>query len=358
MKLIGKKCREIFTLISIKSQSPCSQSVLGKTLLSLLPAMTYGCSISEKDMHSPVHTSEEVSLNITKGGNAGEIATLDILVFRDDELKLLDCYQRIEDTGKWDRNVTSGTGRRIISICANGQLECDEWAWVRSRQTLDKITASLELERRDNPLMSGEAAITMNAERKDITEISIYPLVSEIYLRSICCDFRGKPYSGEKIHDVKVYLTNVNAECGLLEDGMIYPKRIINPGRLCQEDVRLFSETSLIVQEIPQDIGTSWIYPDIRLWCYPGNIEEESPGTPYTRLVIEGKISGKTFYWPVNINREEGGSGIGRNQRYIYDIKITRKGSDDPDRPVNTEDLDISFEIKTWEEKENYLIGF
>ena len=86
--------------------------------------------------------------------------------------------------------------------------------------------------------------------------------------------------------------------------------------------------------------------------------EQFGPGTPFTRLVIEGKIQGETFYWPLDINKEDGGYGIGRNERYIYDITITRKGTKDPDSPVRKEDIDINFNVEKWNEKEGCEVIF
>jgi hypothetical protein len=60
----------------------------------------------------------------------------------------------------------------------------------------------------------------------------------------------------------------------------------------------------------------------------------------------------------VLINKENEGYGIGRNEKYIFDIKITRKGTNDPDKPVSKEDIDIIFNIEKWNEKEDYGVIF
>lgn len=283
---------------------------------------------------------------------------MDIFVFKDDDLRILDCYQKVDSPKDWNGTVCSSSGDRIISICANSRIAADEWPWIRSRGSLEKMAVSLELERREHPYMSGEARVTARESRPVSAELVLRPLVSEIYLRSICCDFKGKPYAGEEITDVKVYLTNINAECGMLEDGDIYPRRVINSGRLCLDDLEMFEDPSLVYQEIGRNIGKTWMKPEIRLWCYASNAPEASIGTPFSRLVIEGKISGQTYYWPININRDYSNEGIDRNRQYIYDIKITRKGSDDPDIPVKAEDMDITFKTAIWEEKEDCIIGF
>ena len=86
----------------------------------------------------------------------------------------------------------------------------------------------------------------------------------------------------------------------------------------------------------------------------------EGPGTPFTRLVIEGKIRGETFWWPIEINREDGTQvpGIHRNCRYVFDIVITRKGNKDPDTAIGKETADIRMETRPWNEKEEQVIPF
>lgn len=353
-----ENCRETtFTPESIKSHHFYSQSVLGKTLLTLLPALVCGCT-AEDISDSAAHAEKSVCLKINGNNFDISMKSIDIFVFRDDGLRQLDCYQRVDEPDIWNREITSGTGERVINIFANSQMEKDEWPWIRTQESLKRLTASLELEQREAPFMSGETAESISGSGKAYADIDIRPLVSEIYLRSLSCDFTGKPYAGEKLTDIRVYLTNINAECGIMDDGTVHPTRLINVGRLDMEDVELFMEPELVFQEVNKPAGKTAIMPEVKLWCYASNAAEDSPGSPYSRLVIEGKVSGETYYWPININRDGNGCGIGRNQRYTYDVKITRKGSDDPDTPVETDDIEINFSIEPWEEKKDCHVSF
>ena len=349
---------KMFNLYTLKSCcSSFHPSVLGKTMLSLLPALSWGCT-AEGIAPSAGPADCKVMIHLNGKMPAGDFTSLDIFVFKDDDLETLDCYQRIDWPEEWDGNVCSSAGDRTISIFANSGKEANEWTRIRSREGLEKISASLEQENRNHPFMSGEARIIAREGILTSAELSLRPLASEICLRSICCDFTGKPYAGEEITEVKVYLTNINAECGILEDGEILPRRLINSARLCPEDLDSFDDPGLIYQELDINIGRAWLKPGISLWCYPSNASEESIGTPFSRLVIEGKIAGQTYYWPVNINRDSGSSGIDRNRQYIYDIKITRKGSTDPDIPVEADDIEMTFKTAIWEEKENCIVEF
>jgi hypothetical protein len=182
---------------------------------------------------------------------------------------------------------------------------------------------------------------------------------SEIHLRSLKCDFKGKPYEGERLSDIHIYLTNVNGSCHIWNDPGT-ATRIINQGRLVHEDVARFKDQSLIYQRIEGEVGTEGTMCDIRLRCYPNMVAEEGPGSPFTRLVIQGILDGNVWYWPIDINRGDGCSpeGIEGNCTYSFDIVLTRKGSADPDTAIKTESAKIMMEVEKWEEKEEYSVVF
>lgn len=351
MKKTANKCREsIRSHISVVSYIHVLPLLGAITLSSGLPAFFNSCSTS------PEISVRETALKISS--DPSDVNSMDVFVFNDDPLQRLDCYQRIDDIADWNGKIVSSSGNRIISVLANIPGDESRWLNVSSRAHLSQISVSLEEERRENAFMSGEIRLDTGSESLAGTGLRLEPMAGEIVLRSLSCDFSGKPYEGEKLEDIKVYLINVNAEQGIL-DGSPGRWRFINVGRLEDNDLGRFWRKDLIMQEIPEEVGEDAVYPDIRLWCYTNDTAEETPGTPFTRLVIEGKISGRIWYWPINVNRENGtGNGIVRNHRYIYDITINRKGSDDPDIPVNTEDIHINLEISQWEEKESYEVLF
>lgn len=359
MKHESVKSRELISkFYTFLSCSFSSWSVLGIIFLNILPAMTYGCSPATVP-DTACRTASTIS--ITKSPHTA-METLDIFVFRDDEARLLDCYQRVDQPEKWDGRIMSSAGNRIIHICANSRTGKGEWPLIRSMHSLEKISFNLEDESRENPVMTGEAKIPASGPDfmypgLPYTEIPMSPLTCEIVLRSLICDFKGRPYDGERITDAKVYLTNVNATRRLYSAEGSMPERIINAGFLNRYDLARFRDSSLIIKHIDKSIGKDGIQEDIRLYCYPNMAEEDSPGTPVTRMVIEGKVSGKTYYWPIDISRGLG-NGISGGKSYIFDVRITRKGTTDPDIPVRTEEVNITFEEESWIEKEGYTVGF
>ncbi len=333
-----------------------SQLFLG-ALLSILPAFLYGCD--DTAGLCPATMGAKLT-KVALLNSSSSLKSMDVFVFRDDRLQRLDCYQRFDDIREWEGAVVSGSGDRIISVLANTPYVRSDWTGLNSRAYLKKVPLMLEDESRDKPQMYGEIRVNAGSE-VPVSDIglTLCPFAAEITLNSLSCDFTGKAYEGEKLTDIKLYLTNVNAECRLLEDEGARPVRIINAGRLRDEEISKFHDPGIIMQEIYEEVGTEKIYPEISLWCYRSNHISEGPGSPYTRLVIEGEISGQTYYWPININREaEQEAGIWGNRRYIYDIKITCKGSTDPDMPVKSDEMNIKLKVAKWKEKEDYTVAF
>ena len=190
-------------------------------------------------------------------------------------------------------------------------------------------------------------------------------LVSEIRINSIRTDFQDREYYGEPLTDVKIYLTNVNASCCIMKHEDFRPESIVNPGFLDTEAMGRFHDSRIVCADAVPDIGRSPVDPGIRLYCYPNDSLEETPGSPFTRLVIEGKIAGYTYWYPITINRGDfgaitggDGNGIGRNMCYSYDITILRTGTPDPDIPVDKDDIRIECSIEPWQEKGNETIAF
>lgn len=337
--------------------------VLGLALPLIFPALLLGCNAPEPVMEAAftgIRNEEPVKVAVLPL-EEGEIENMDVFIFNDDVLQRLDCYQRFNKTEEGIIRIASQRGNKKVAICANTGYGRDDWAGINSQASLHNVTADLENERRGNLLMSAETEIKTGNIPEQAIPVHLKKLTAEIVLRSISCDFAGKPYEGETIKDARVYLTNVNATCRIMADGKTAPGRIINAGGLNRDDVDNFTDPGFVFRDLGREIGPAAYKADISLLCYPNCGMEESPGTPFTRLVIEGKIGNSTWYWPIDINRREGpgeGNGIERNCRYVYDIKLRRKGSSDPDTPAEAEDLDIKFEIGKWDIKEEYQVHF
>lgn len=349
----GKNCREILSLfkrlISFLEEHANSGPVLGSAILTCLPAAFSGC-------HQPDHLSatmeNETVINIKGISKVKETqGPVDILIF-DSNTGRLNTYQRIEQPDSNRLKASSSEGKMLFTVLANAQKEAYEWTEICSREGLESLTVNLEKETRAYPSMSGECTGFSGSD----LDLSLKRTTAEICLRKISCNFISNAYSGCKIEDPKIYLVNVNAETPVIGNGSSNAHRIINTGRLNHDDLAKFKDPGIIYQELEQPIGRDTISPDISLISYPNHIETESAGTPVTRLVLEGSIRGKTYFWPININMK--GNGIKGNSIYIYEIHISRPGTSDPDIPVELGEGELIMEVERWNEMEEYGVFF
>lgn len=310
--------------------------------------MFFSCIEGESGSHTD--RSSTISLEIKKGPAKTETAlTLDAFIF--DNAGRLDCYQRIEDPGL-TCTIASGSGDKTLLLIANSDKDRYDWVDIRTLQSASLITVDIENERREHPIMTCLQKITAGKE----ISIDLHPLRCEILLRTLRCDFSTKPYKDQKLTDVKVYLTHANASSSIMPDCSPPCYRLINPGMLDMKNLECFLEKELIVQEIADDIGSVPVKTDCSLFCYGNEPEKESIGSPFTRIVIEGKIDGDVYYYPIKINPE--GGGVKSGCRYVLDIVITKAGAVDPDGGLEETAIEIITETEEWKEKDWYDIRF
>ena len=360
------KTHRIYTslaLFSSTSSGICREAwshlpILGLFIISGFPVL-HGCESLHFQDSSFTEAVHIAPVKVAVHNHQEQLEGLDIFIFNDDDLQRLDSYQHETSPDPDEIKIFSQEGEKLLMACANTHHSLEDWMRIRSASALDDYKVDIEEETWEYPSMS--CAMRLNAqndtsvqERLEMSRIS-----SEITLRSIVCDFKGRPYEGERLKNVKIYLTNVSATCPIWKE-CSHPERIINHRRYCDEDMARMKDTRLLSAEISAEIGKEPHLADVHLRCYPNMSAAESPGSAYTRLVIQGDLEGQTWYWPININRSTTGvgEGIRRNMNYIYDIIITRKGSADPDTAISTGSITINMNIEGWRGKENCQVVF
>lgn len=330
-----------------------NQSLLVLSMIALIVSVLQGCNKHPQDSdftEAVDKTSVKLAVHTSQ---SSQIHSLDALVFNDDMLQRLDCYQRFENWSEGAHLIGSCSGKKIMLICANLKMDTNDWRQYNSFKKAGELKVELENEEREFPVM----ASCINIKAGESSQVKLERLSSEVELRSICCDFSGKPYAGENITEAKAYLINVNACSSLLPQEHESTERIINQGGLIKDDIEIFNDKSLIFSNL-DTINLNRQFISKRFTCYHNACSEETIGSPFTKLVIEGKIQGETWFWPIDINRGNKGNGITRNSRYIYDITIRSKGTKDPDNTISNEMTDIIFKTEQWQEKDPYHVSF
>lgn len=326
-------------------------------LLILLPAF-YSCSDGEAD--SVLHTEADIRINTSVPISETEgVRCIDIFFFNNDRLGWLDSYQRFDGADPHGISAASRKGNKIIVAVTNPQRDISAWSGINSFESMLKSTALLWDEDPEAPLMSGYKDVSMGEEPS--CSLEMHPMLSEIRINSLRCDFSGRPYQGEDLTDIRIYLTNVTAEAHIFNEEGFMPTEIINAAGLSGTDMSRMSHPEMLSSRLEKPVGDNTVYPGISLFCFPNDCPEQSIGSPFTRLVIEGKLCGKTCYYPIDINRgrnTSGNPGIGRNTRYVYDIILTRAGTSDPDIAADATMVDINMSVRPWDERNEDEITF
>lgn len=319
-------------------------------LISFLPTIVIGCSSNVLPSVKSSVTKNGVLSKTVKASTSLSAygSTLDILVFDDDPLMRLDSFQRVEKFSGTTVHPTSTGGGKIFFLYYGSR--CDRYAWAAtgSYGDLRKMSMNLEDETRSSPVMTGQCRCEAGETH---AFADLVPLACRIKIISLKRDFSDTPYAESKISDIMVYLTDVNACCSIAGNDRHDNIRLINAGMLNPHDMQRFEDRSLVCQSIEGKLADKAIKPDICLWCYPAGTHTGRP----TRLVIEGKIDGRTYYWPFTIGTD---GEIIRNRTYSYNITLKRKGVSSPDIEIEPQCMNIDLSIKPWIEKEDYPVRF
>ena len=85
------------------------------------------------------------------------------------------------------------------------------------------------------------------------------------------------------------------------------------------------------------------IYPAAAFHCYPNPSDGSEFGSPVTRLVIEGKLRGTTYYYPIDL------PGLKADVQYRLDVTLTRAGTTDPDTPAVAGSIRLESQVLDWD---------
>lgn len=255
--------------------------------------------------------------------------------------------------------VKATTGARNIYVVANAHGT--DFTAVANEAEFQAIASNLKAEGEGSFTMIGslpnQSLVTGNSAANTLT-IPIHRMVARITISSIDADFSGTLLAGQKLSDVKVYITNVAGDKYYF-DGETAPSSaaVYNYKGYKSTDSPTTGTTGMFYDAIAQQIGTGASAYSSRhyFYAYQNTLAVETTDERFTRLVIEANIGANHYYWPININREgfKGSNvtdhdGIKANCTYDYAVRITRPGSDTPEDLVDIATLGITLTVADW----------
>ena len=263
------------------------------------------------------------------------IQGLDLLFFQDAPLFRLDAYQHLNGVNGGRVTGTSSTAARKVVILSNYPTDTYAWSGIRSLGSLADLPFRLEDEDPAAPMLYGES------EAGSMGRVTLRPMLAKITLRSIACEFSERPYAGERLQDVRADLTYASQECRPFapEDP---PSSWLNAGRLDEAGTAALVHPETVLQTLTNSLGGR-IYPSAGFYCYPNPSDGSEFGSPVTRLVIEGKLRGTTYYYPIDL------PGLQADVQYRMDVTLTRAGTTDPDTPAASGSIRLESQVLDWD---------
>ena len=302
-----------------------------------LPAfLLLACSpLTQPEEHTPAMRNAQIY--ILKSGKT-TLQGIDLLFFQDEPLLRLDAYQHLDAPAGNRVSGTSSTAARTVVILSNYPSDTYPWSSVRSYESLQDLPFRLEDEDPSAPMLYGIS------EAGKMNQITLRPMLSKITLRSIACDFSGRPYAGERLEDVRAYLTYASRECRPFADGDS-PSSWLNAGHLDESATAALSHPETVLRDIGKSVGGR-LYPSAAFYCYPNPSDGTDFGRPVTRLVIEGKLRGVTYYYPIDL------PGLEADVQRRLDVTLMRAGTTDPDTPAVSGSISLESRVLDWDGRE------
>lgn len=315
----------LFSLLAFRSER---MGILPAILLFMTtpPAFFCACSRVEQDALPVTVYISSAQHNMTKAPSWWLIRRVDIFSFDIDNDYALDSYQsNSEQVGRGGLTIYSGEGRRLVVAIANMTLRAEQIESVRTLDDLERLEAELVNDSPEYPIMSGSAQIEAGRDRT--CSIGVTPVLCEIdvSLRVELCD----ELEGVGLEEAQVYFTGASGRAELLRGSGFSPTEILCSGTLSEYDLQRLCYPRMLCQYLGRVPSTVDKMPfRTTLFTYPNEITQESVGSPYTRLVVEALIDGRTYYYPIPLK------DLRRAVRYEVDLTLTHPGSSSPDEDV------------------------
>ncbi len=330
--------------LSLQSSTHRYTSVALVTAVLQVPAFFSSCE--RASVSTEAHTETQIYIQWTKNTTPDAI---DLFFFDTQGAQKLDTYQQLLDVQGDSRPYgVSGAGPKQLVALSGKAGYTDPWLDILNYGSLCKKTYRLEDEDLDAPRLVAETRLDGSASRMVL--LHMQPMLAQIRVHSISCDFSGRPYDGKLFSNSALFLSNAGTEYKPLGPEGGHPVSWINAGALDSLASLALPQPWMVLQEGVGDIGKVRRYPDRQFFCYANPRGQD--GIPRTRLVLEGTLDGQHCYYPLEISHLEAG------KVYNFDITLRRMGSPDPDIPVSSDAVLVETQIIPWESRDAYTVTF
>jgi hypothetical protein len=316
--------------------SACRASAATLAAFLQFPAF-FSCTPAPEGAES--HQGRQIYIQCTKNPTA---EALDLFFFDTLGVQALDSYQQIlnPQPGEPVYGLSSSGPKRLVALSGKAGVT-DPWLWVNNYGNLCKHTFSLDEESVTSPLVSGESVLEDGASRQAF--LTLEPMLAAIRIRSVSCDFSGRPYARHPFLNDKLFLSYAGSECRPLGPGGGGAVSWLNPGDVDSAAVLRLPVPEMVLQEGCGPVGPQGQLIERNFYCYPH---------PDTRMVLEGYVDTVHCYYPIPLPQLESGRCL------ELDITLRRLGSPDPDTPVTSGMVVLRTAVLPWEKWNPYSVSF
>ena len=253
-----------------------------------------------------------------------------------------------ESNGSLDTYVISNSASTGIEMqCSTGEKD---FVAIVNAPSLSHISTKSELWAANtkfsentptNFVMTGSTTADPSSAS---VNIPVKRIVARINIKNFKPKFSSPAHAAMAFHLMRVYVINVAGNTNY--EVTAAPTEWYN--QLAYSENVTDSLTTSASYYTPMRNGESYTR-DEYLYVYPNPTVEDSQeltfSSRHTRLVVETKLNGATYYYPITIG------GIQRNKTYsINEFIMTRPGSKSPDIPVTTVECPFTVTAEDWEE--------
>ena len=301
---------------------------LAISLLSVLCSCSGGIDYyppSEK-VETKLELMQDAVIRPTRAWSWSLVTRVDAFVFDDTPLAPLDSYCRSSDEA--GIVLRSGSGPKKVAVVVNFPFSDSQVRRISSFSDLRSVVCDYCSDDPSTPVMSGLGYYEAGTD--DVCRIVLSPVMSVVTVT----DLR---VSAEipRLSELKVFLTGLSARAEIFRDEGFLPSEILNTEALREEDMAKMKNRSMAYKYLGNGTRNGkWTeYGSVSLYCYPNESEEESVGSPFTALRIEGlDDAGKRHIYSLPVNRRgfgymSGREGVSRNCCYSFKIDITSPDS-------------------------------
>lgn len=345
-------------------------------------AVIAGCSKSEEGVELKNEGEESVlyvnvapsngdAAGIVEGGGFGgtkasggghgttaddnSVQTLEIFVFNNGggaDNGVLESYQKFSGSSLSSLSslkVKAKTGAKKIYAVANSHKE--NWAGITSLSQFSATVSSLKSENLKTFAMTGSTDALLSASTS--VTIPVSRLVARVVLSNVKSAFSGTPYSGMTLSNVKVYMTNVSGSVLYATGATSSSPVLLNSRQMIAADCSGCAMSNMLNDDIAGTVGDAGHSTAHYFYCYENAVASETTSERYTRLVIQADLNGRTYYYPVDVNRDgygwqSGAKGIKRNTSYAISVVISGPGASDPEEKITAGTITLSITVSDW----------